>query len=472
MSAPVAATESTPPLRMIGGAAGALAPPLVFVGILFWLSVEERATISGFWVGGLAALVVGLVLAREKQRYAESVVTGLADRTGAMIVVAFIFAGIFGKLMAAGGLVDGLLWVGLETGLGGAAFTCLAFVLASVFGLGTGTSVGTVTALVPVLYPAGVLLGADPVMVALAVLAGGAFGDNLAPVSDTTIASAFTQGARMGDVVRQRAPLALAAAAIALAVFAIFGGGGDATGDLSAIGADPSPLGLVMLLPFALVIVLAMAGRHILDALIWGSVSAIVLGVITGLLTLPQVFSPPAERGESTGLIEDGVRGVTGPVILVLLVLAMAQVLADSGLMAKMLQGLQARAARGVRSAELIIIGVGILFTIPLGANAPAILMIGPTIAKPLGEAYGLAPARRANLLDASVCTIFYTLPWHNAVIVWFGVVLAASTELGIEPPSIWSAALNPYAWGLLLVIIVSALTGWNRTYSTKEPTA
>lgn len=39
-------------------------------------------------------------------------------------------------------------------------------------------------------------------MCGLAILSGAAFGDNLAPISDTTIVSAYTQGATMRDVVR------------------------------------------------------------------------------------------------------------------------------------------------------------------------------------------------------------------------------------------------------------------------------
>ena len=60
----------------------------------------------------------------------------------------------------------------------------------------------------------------------MAILSGAAFGDNLAPVSDTTIVSAYTQGATMRKVVRSRFPLALSAACIAATIFLIFGGDG------------------------------------------------------------------------------------------------------------------------------------------------------------------------------------------------------------------------------------------------------
>ncbi|SEE76055.1 Na+/H+ antiporter NhaC family protein [Ruania alba] len=468
MSAPSghSPTSDQPRLLLHGGRWAALIPAVVLIAVMCVLSIAERAAISAFWVGGLVALVVGMALAVNRTAYAQTVVRGLTDRTGAVVILAFIFAGVFGTIMKAAGLVDGLLWVGLQTGLTGAAFTVLAFLLACVFAAGTGTSVGTVLAMVPVLYPAGVALGADPTMLAVALIAGGAFGDNIAPISDTTVTSAFTQDAEMGDVVRSRLPLALTAAAVAVVVFALTGGGGEVTatdtGELSA-------LGLIQLIPFALVLILAVLRRHIFVALTWGIVAAVLIGAVTGQLSLGEVFSIPAERGESTGLLEDGIGGVTGVVMLVLFIMALGRVLAESGMMDAVLERLERSAARGVRSAELTIIVVTLIFTVPLGANAPAILLVGPTIAKPLGSQYSLSPARRANLLDCSACTVFYMLPWHNAVIVWFATVSTVAAEAGIEGPGIGAAFLNPYAWAMLVVIVVSAITGWNRSYSKVE---
>ena len=466
MAAP-ADPETRPRLELYGGRWAALIPAVVLIAVMVILSVAERAAVPAFWVGGFAALAVGLMLARDRTKYAETVVRGMSDRTGAVVILAFIFAGIFGEIMKAAGLVDGLLWLGLQTGLTGAWFTVLTFVLACIFGAGTGTSVGTVLAMVPVLYPAGVYLGADPTMLAIALIAGGAFGDNLAPVSDTTITSAYTQDAEMGDVVRSRLPLALTAAAVSIVVFAITGGGG--TVQESTITNEAAPIGLLQVIPFLVVIVLAMRGRHIIVSLTWGIIGAIAIGLATSGISPGEVFSIPPDRDTSTGLIQDGIGSVTGVVMLVLLIMALAQVLAESGLMAAVLSRLERSAARGVRSAELTIIAITLLFTIPLGANAPAILLVGTTIGKPLGQQFNLSAPRRANLLDCSACTVFYMLPWHNAVIVWFSTVAATATQFDLPFPDITAAFLNPYAWALLVVIIVSAITGWNRTYS-KSP--
>ena len=84
---------------------------------------------------------------------------------------------------------------------------------------------------------------------------------------------------------------------------------------------------------------------------------------------------------------------------------------------------------------------------------------------KPLGKKFNLAPARRANLMDCAVCTIFFTLPWHIAVIVWYGTLTAAAQQWNLPLPSIGTAALNPYSWALLAVLIFSVATGWNREY-------
>ena len=82
----------------------------------------------------------------------------------------------------------------------------------------------------PIFFPAGVALGADPAMLAGAVLSGAIFGDNLAPVSDVTVISSVTQRcfrngtpADIAGVVFTRFPYALIALAVSLPVYAFMG---------------------------------------------------------------------------------------------------------------------------------------------------------------------------------------------------------------------------------------------------------
>lgn len=455
-------------LEMYGGIWGGLVPLFILVGALIWLSVAERGGTQAFWAGGWIGITAGLFFAKNKTDYCGAVMRGLGDKNGVVIITAWLFAGVFGKLMVAGGLIEGLLWFGLETGAQGAMFTILAFIAAMLFSTGTGTSTGTVLALIPVLYPAGVFLGANPTMLAAAVLSGAAFGDNLAPVSDTTIVSAYTQEATMRDVVRSRFPLAMSAAVITMIVLLLVGGGGTIS-DLPALKAKINPAGLLMLFSLAIVVAAALARRHIVESLIYGNVSAIIFGMLNGNLKLTALFAIPDKRGASTGLIESGISGVVGAIIFAMFVLAITQILVECGVMASVLRWTEKTIAKTVKQAEALIVGITILASIPIAANAPALLLVGPSLVKPLGEKFNLAPARRANLMDCAVCTIFFTIPWHIAVIVWYGTLTAAAQQWNLPLPSIWSAALNPYSWALLAVLIFSIATGWNRKYA--QPT-
>ena len=116
-------------LEMYGGLWGGLAPLLILIAVLVWISVNGKGSVSAFWTGGWLALAAGLFLAKDKKKYCQVIIHGIGSKTGATIVAAWLFAGVFGKLMVAGGLVDGLLWLGLQTGATGAVFTLIAFSL-------------------------------------------------------------------------------------------------------------------------------------------------------------------------------------------------------------------------------------------------------------------------------------------------------------------------------------------------------
>lgn len=344
-------------LEMYGGLFGGLIPLIVLVGGLVWLSVAERGRApSPFGACAWIALCVGIFFAKDKEEYCKAAMRGIGDRTGIVIVTAWLLAGVFGKLMAAGGLVQGLLWMGMTTGAQGGVFVVLVFLAAMLFALGTGTSTGTCIALSPVLYPAGYFLGADPAMLGLAILSGAAFGDNLAPISDTTIVSAYTQGAEMRDVVRSRFPLAISAASISAVVFLVFGGGGEVR-PLPEMQASLNPSGLFMLLALAIVVVSALKGRHIIESLIYGNVAAAFVGMLIGTIRPADIFSVPAAKGGSTGLIQAGIDNVVGAIIFAILILAVTQILVECGIMRRILDFAQSTLVATVRQAELFIVG-------------------------------------------------------------------------------------------------------------------
>ena len=93
---------------------------------------------------------------------------------------------------------------------------------------------------------------------------------------------------------------------------------------------------------------------------------------------------------------------------------------------------------------------------------AVAILAVGK-FTKEAGEAFGISAFRRANILDVTVCTYPFLLPF------FIPTILAASTTAGYEAfgmprLSAWTIGLhNAHSWALLVIVLVAIGTGWGR---------
>jgi Na+/H+ antiporter NhaC len=149
----------------------------------------------------LVGLIVGMLFVKGNWKgYADTIFDGMTQRVAATAVVAWLWAGMFADTIQAGDFVDGLVWASSAASVGAALFPALTFLFAALLATGIGTGYGTAVAFTSLVFPAGVLLGADPVLLFGAILSGAVFGDNLAPVSDTTIVSAVTQDADIGGV--------------------------------------------------------------------------------------------------------------------------------------------------------------------------------------------------------------------------------------------------------------------------------
>ena len=121
-------------------------------------------------------------------------------------IFAFLLAGGLSQELRQSGLIQGLTWLVTELGLSAGFLPLVGFIICALISTACGTSNGAIVAVLPVLLPVATTVGANPAVVVGAIVSGAIFGDNLAPISDTTIASALTQGAEVRDVVRTRLP--------------------------------------------------------------------------------------------------------------------------------------------------------------------------------------------------------------------------------------------------------------------------
>ena len=465
MSTPAAVTDPAP-LTFYGGIAGALAPFAAFLGGVAVLAFAKSPDEKGFWPILLGALILGLLLARDRARYCEAMLDGMSQRVVMVMLCAWLFAGVLGTILAASGFVGALAWLARAAHLTGGGYVAAAFLACALVSTATGTSFGTILLAGPLLFPAGGPAGADPAVLMGAILGGATFGDSISPVSDTTIASSGSQDADIGGTVRSRLRYVLPAGLVALVVSALTGTRADVIalqGVAAATSLDARPVALVMLGAPALVILMLLRQRHLIEALLLGIALSVVLGLSLRLLTpYAMLHLAPGTFG-ATGLVVDGMQRALGVSVFTLLLVALVGTLQATDVLERLVAA-AANRATGAQTGEWWIVGVVSAAVLITTHSVVAILAVG-AFARQTGERFGLSRYRRANLLDLTVCTWPFLLPW------FLPTILAASASggagnYGMPVQSPWSIGMhNSYAWALVGMVVVSVVTGYGRTF-------
>ncbi len=454
-----------PRLDFHGGLAGAFLPLFLFAAAVVFVTMAGMITIQAYFAPLVIIIGVVILLAKDRTRACGAMLEGVQDRTLTVMIFAFLGAGVFGQLLVTSGLVETIVWLGNLTGVRGTAFVLLCFSVSAVISTSIGTSTGTVVTCVPVLFPAGVLLEAHAGLVLGAIYSGARFGDNLAPISDTTIASAFTQGAEVGEVVATRIKYAIAAALGSVLLYVVAGaalGPGDyeiGAGLAAPAAENPRPEALWMLLAPAATIFLCLRGRALIHALWCGIFMAIVVGLGTGTLTLSALYSitPPRDVG---GAITSGLVGMRDVVFLAILIMAILGALRRAGALEETGRAIS-RFATTPKRAELSIFGLVSVMCPLCAGNTPAMLFTGPLV-KEIGERFSIHRTRRANLMDLAGNGVTENLPHINTMLALAAVMIAAHEATGaplVPMTTVGLLAFHPIM--LSLVGIMAIATGW-----------
>lgn len=403
-----------------------------------------------------------MILAYDRHLYAERALAGMSQPIVLLMVMAWLLAGVLGTLMSGSGFVEALVAVAARAGVQGGGFVATAFLISCLVSTATGTSLGTIILCGPLLYPAGGPLGAEPAMLIGALLGGATFGDNISPVSDTTIASVTTQGAEMGRAVKTRLRYAVPAATVAAVVFAVFGG--RSSGEVAAFAADPasgSMAGLPMIIVPLVVLGLLLARRHLLEGLLFGVATAVVLALTLDLIQPSELFYIDVERFSGRGLVVDGLERGLGISVFTLLLMGLVSTLESSGVLERLVRRFEDRSGteRGAEAWIVLTASAAVLLTTH---SVVALLAVG-SFTRRLGSSFGISPVRRANLLDLTVCTFPFLVPYCIPTVLAASMT-ASGAELGMPRVSALTIGLhNFHSWGLLVILWIAVVTGFGR---------
>lgn len=470
-------TEAQPSTRLEFrvGALGAFIAPLIFaIGTFVYFVGFVVLDLTAIAAVGFLGLFVASWLAKGQEKFWNAAIDGIASRTSATLFLLMLLVGVLAQMFKATGVSSGFVWLAQEAHISGGVFVMITFLITCAIALATGSSLGTMLAMFPILYTAGAAIGASPVLLAGAILSGAIFGDNIAPISDTTVISATTQRYRrragladVGGVVRSRLRYALPAAGIAAVAFLVAGLLTSSGSAQSNIVADASPTGLWMLLAIAALILVAFIARDLFLAVGVGLVVGTVVALVTGLAVPGQVLG--AADGAPTGYITDGLSSMLPLICLLVAVFAMIGVVESSGMFDRIVEAIiSSPRFQSARGAETAIGLSGALCTVVLaGLNGPGLMFAGPLSDK-IGAAVGLHPYRRSNVMDCAAMGVGVIVPIAST----FLLVASLGTQgyEGVPELSVFAilgAAFYPFA--LTAMTVFSIVTGWGRRYEGRD---
>ncbi len=224
-------------------------------------------------VAALPAVMLALVLGKEGfNKNLETFFKGVGHSNIMAMCLIYLLAGAFASVAKATGGVDATVALGLSLIPGWFLLPGL-FLISAFIATAMGTSMGTIGAVAPVALGVAQAAGIDPVLMAGTILSGAMFGDNLSIISDTTIAATRSQGCEMKDKFRENFKIAAPAAIGVILLYLTLGSVGDAP-------TTEAHVELLKVMPYLLILVLALLGMNVFMVLGLGILAAGGVGLL------------------------------------------------------------------------------------------------------------------------------------------------------------------------------------------------
>ena len=410
----------------------ALSPIMVF--ILFYLVTSIIAgdfykipiTVA-FMVSSIYAISIfkGMPLMQRINSYSR----GAATEQMMLMIWIFVLAGAFAHSAKNMGSIDATVNLALSFLPPQMIFAGM-FLAACFISLSIGTSVGTIAALTPIAVGVAGESGHSTALLTAIIVGGSFFGDNLSFISDTTVVATSTQGCRISDKFRVNLFLAAPAAVLVLLLYFIMGYG-------QGTPAGHYELDFLKVIPYAVVLIVAISGMNVLAVLTTGILLTGILGIATGSFSL---FGWLSSMG-------DGITGMGELIIITMMAGGMLEIIRENGGIDYVIASLTSH-IHSKRGAELSIAALVSVVDICTANNTIAIITVG-SLAKDLSEKYHIDPRKTASILDTMSCFTQGLLPYGAQILIAAGLAQ-------INPASIVGYMYYNFAIGLAVLMCIA----------------
>lgn len=425
-------------MKPIGGWL-ALSPLLVFLCIYMISSIIARDFYSiPISAAFLIASVYGMIICRGRTLEQRIAIfsEGAGNKNVLLMIWIFVLAGAFASTAKEIGAIDATVSLALRI-LPGRMLYAGLFLAACFISMSIGTSVGTIVALVPV--AAGIAeelalggsagISASTPFITAIIVGGAFFGDNLSFISDTTIAATRTQECSMADKFKVNVRIVAPAALIVAVLYIVLGSSVSVT-------PDAGPIDWIKLIPYIMVIALAISGMNVVSVLTIGLGANAIIGFFGGDLTWKGFLAS----------VGGGISGMGDLIIVTMLAGGMLEIIRINGGLDFIVNGMTRR-IKGKRGAELSIAGLVSLANICTANNTIAIITTG-RIAKDITEKFGLDPRKTASILDTFSCLVQGFIPYGAQMLMAAGLA-------GVSSISIIGYLYYPFVMGLFALCAI-----------------
>lgn len=418
-----------------------LLPFLIFIviylgaGIYFQIHGVEMAfyqfpSVTAMFIAVLSAFFMGDETLQVKFGIFSR---GAGNENVMTMLMIYILAGAFSAVAAAMGGRDATVNLGISF-VPAQYLAAGIFIISAFMGTATGTSMGTIAAIVPIAAGISVKSGISEALMVAACVGGAMFGDNLSMISDTTIAATRTQGCELKDKFKMNFRIALPAAVLTIFLLLVIGQP-SAAADLQEL--DYS---LLKVFPYIAVLGLALLGANVFLVLTVGIFLAGFIGMASAELTVITFAQN----------IWNGFMGMGEAFFLALFCGGISEMIAYYGGIEWLISKLR-KMIKGNKSAQLGIAALVSLTDCATANNTVAIIISGG-VAKDISNEYGIDSRRSASLLDIFSCVFQGIIP--------YGAQLLTASALASKNGTVINAMeIIPHMWYCWLLAIFGILS-------------
>lgn len=412
-------------------------------------------------------LLFGLVNKIPFKEMQDGMSKGLMSGIGAVYL--FFFIGLLVSALMMSGAIPTLMYYGLSI-ISPELFYISAFALSSVVGIALGSSLTTTATIGVAFIGMASAFGANPAIVAGAVVSGAFFGDKTSPLSDTTTIAASVVGIDMFAHIRNMLYTTIPAWILTALFLWFLTAPSDAhnLANIEALKTNLQETGLIhgyTLLPFITLILMAMKRINSIYIIVTTVALSLVITYIHSSPTLEQLgnyfftgYKPVegVDLGEVASLVSrGGINSMFFTITIVVLALSLGGLLQILGILPALLKGISGFLTNTGR-VTFVVASTAVGINVLIGEQYLSLLLSGNTF-RSTYELLGLELKNLSRTIEDAGTVINPLVPWSVC-----GVFISSVLNVPVLD-------YLPYAFFCYICLILTLIFGFTGVTISKK---